>query len=187
MKFKTTAIIILTVFLSSFTLKNETGKYIAKNGKVTFFSHTDMEDITAENNKVSSILDSKTGKLAIEILIKSFHFKKAMMEEHFNENYMESDKFSKSKFDGKIDNIADVDFSKNGTYNVTISGNLTIKDKTNKISTKGTLKVEGQKVGGKAVFKILLSDYGISIPAMVKEKISNEIEITADIDYQSMK
>ncbi|NUM31939.1 MAG: YceI family protein [Bacteroidetes bacterium] len=187
MKFKTTAIIILTVILSSFTYKSEPGKYIAKNGKVNFFSHTDLEDISADNNKVSSILDSKTGKLAIELLIKSFHFKKALMEEHFNENYMESDKFPKSKFDGKIENINDVDFSKNGTYNINISGNLTIKDKTNKVSTKGTLKVDGQKLNGKAVFKILLSDYDIKIPAMVKEKISNEIEISVDIEYQAMK
>ena len=186
MKLKSIAIIIIAVFISSFTHKNESGKFMAKNGKITFFSHTNMEDIEAENNKVSSILDSKTGKLAIELLVKSFHFKKALMEEHFNENYMESDKYPKAKFDGKIDNINDVDFSKNGTYNITISGNLTIKDKTNKVNTKGTLKVDGSKLKGNTVFKILLSDYNVSIPAMVKEKISNEIEITAAFDYLPM-
>lgn len=187
MKYKTITIIILTVLLSSFTLKTEKDKYVAKNGKVTFYSHTDVEDIRAENNKVSSILDSKTGKIAIELLIKSFHFEKALMEEHFNENYMESDKFPKSKFDGTIDNINEVDFSKNGTYNIKISGNLTIKDKTNKINTTGTLKVDGNKVTGNTVFKIMLADYNVSIPAMVKSKISKEIEITAELDYQKMK
>jgi polyisoprenoid-binding protein YceI len=145
-----------------------------------------MEDIAADNNKVSSILDSKTGKIAIEILVKSFHFKKALMEEHFNENYMESTKYPKSKFDGKIDNLSEINFSKDGTYKTTVSGKLTMKDKTNQVTTPGTITVKGGKVNAKAVFKVKLADYNVEVPAVVKDKISKDIEITVDLDYSPM-
>ena len=97
-----TRIVIFTVLFAlatAFTMPQSGGKYMTKNGKVSFFSHTPVEDIKGDNNKVSSVLDSKSGKMVIELLIKSFAFKKALMEEHFNENYMESTKFPKSKFD----------------------------------------------------------------------------------------
>jgi len=79
--------------------------------------------------------------MVFQALIKSFHFDRALMEEHFNENYMESDKFPKSSFKGKITNLSSVDFSKNGTYSVIVEGDLTIHNVTNKISTKGTIEV----------------------------------------------
>src|SRR5688572_21005069 len=96
----------LFVIVTAFSLKVTGDKYKTKNGKVTFYSHTDLEDIKADNNKVSSVLDTKSGKMVIEVLIKSFVFKKALMQEHFNENYMESNKYPKSKFDGKIDDLS---------------------------------------------------------------------------------
>jgi len=174
MKIKLISILFASIFTisSAFTLKLDgSDKYMTKNGKVFFFSHTDMEDIKAENNKVASVLDSKTGKLQIEILIKSFVFKKALMEEHFNENYMESTKYPKSKFDGKIDDIKAIDFSKDGTYKSTVSGNLTIKDKTNAVKTNATFTIKDGKLNGKTVFKIKLADYNVEIPAVVKDKI----------------
>lgn len=187
MKTKIIILIGLFTFTTAFTLKMESGKYLTKNGKMSFFSSTGIEDITAENNKVSSVLDSKTGKIVIEVLIKSFRFKKPLMEEHFNENYMESTKYPKSKFDGKIDNLSAVNFSKDGTYKTTISGNLTIKDKTNPIKTDATITVKGGKLNGNTKFKIVLADYNITIPSVVKDKIKKEMEITADLDYEPMK
>jgi len=187
MKTKLIILSVLLVIASAFSYKTEVGKYFTKNGKVSFFSHTDMEDINADNNKVSSVLDINTGKIAIEVLIKSFHFKKALMEEHFNENYMESTKFPKAKFAGKIDNLSEVNFSKDGTYKTTVSGNLTIKDKTNPVKTTGTFTVKSGKINGKATFKVNPTDYNITIPNVVKDKISKEIEISVDLDYEPMK
>ncbi len=187
MKIKIIILIGLFAFATAFTIKMESGKYLTKNGKMSFFSSTGIEDIAAENNKVSSVLDSKSGKMVIEVLIKSFRFKKALMEEHFNENYMESSKYPKSKFDGKIDNLTAINFSKDGTYKTTISGNLTIKDKTNPIKTDAIITIKGGKLNGKTKFKILLADYNIVIPSVVKDKIDKEMEITADLDYESMK
>ena len=189
MKNKTRIILMAGVIAISaaFTVNVAGGKYMTKNGKVSFFSHTDMEDIKGDNNKVASVLDSKTGKMQIEILVKSFVFKKPLMEEHFNENYMESTKYPKSKFDGKIDDINAIDFTKDGTYKSTVSGNLTIKDKTNSVKTNGTFTVKDGKLNGKAVFKIKLADYNVEIHAVVKDKIAKELEITVDLDYLALK
>lgn len=177
---------ILTL-VSAFTTNQEMGKYFTKNGKVSFFSNTDMEDIKADNNKVSSVLDTKSGKIAVEVLVKSFRFKKALMEEHFNENYLESTKYPKAKFDGKIVNLNEVNFAKDGTYTTAISGNLTIKDKTNPVKTSCTFTVKDGKINGKTVFMVAPADYNISIPGVVKDKIAKEIEITTDLDYEPMK
>ena len=187
MKHKIILMAALFLVVSAFTLKLPPGKYFTKNGKVSFFSDTELEDIKGDNNKVSSILDSKTGKIAIEVLVKSFVFKKALMEEHFNENYMESTKYPKSKFDGKIDNLSEVNFEKNGTYKTQVSGNLTIKDKTRAVKTMGTFTVKDGKVNAKAKFNVAPTDYNIVIPSVVKDKIAKEIEVSADLDYEAMK
>ena len=108
------------------------------------------------------------------------------MQEHFNENYVEGDKFPKASFDGKFDNVAAINFTKDGTYQTTVSGKLTIKDKTNTVSVPGTVTVKGTSVNTKATFKILLADYNVSIPSVVKDKINKEIEIRVDMDYNPM-
>jgi len=133
--------LLLFVFFLSIVLAANAQKFMTKNGFISFYSHTPMEDIKGDNNQVVGVLDISTGEMVFQALIKSFHFDRALMEEHFNENYMESDKIPKSVFKGKITNLASVDFTKNGTYNVTVDGDLTIHDVTNKISTKGTIEV----------------------------------------------
>jgi polyisoprenoid-binding protein YceI len=108
------------------------------------------------------------------------------MQEHFNENYVESDKFPKAAFDGSIDNIKAINFEKDGTYKSTVTGNLTIKGKTNKVSTEGTFIVKGGDVQGKATFKIKLADYNVTIPSVVKDKINEQVEIRVDMNYKPM-
>jgi len=91
------------IFILSFLfLAVNAHKYMTKNGYIGFFSHTPTEDIKGDNNQVAGVLDISTGEMVFQALIKSFHFEKALMEEHFNENYMESEKFPKSSFEGKI-------------------------------------------------------------------------------------
>lgn len=153
-------------------------KYYTKNGSISFFSSTSMEDIKADNNQVMSVLNAQTGDMQFSVIVKSFHFKKALMEEHFNENYMESDKFPKSEFKGKVDNINAVNFSKDGTYPVTVSGNMTIHGVTKKVQTKGTVKVAGKSITLNSQFNVKPADYGIKIPSVAAGKIASSIQVT---------
>jgi polyisoprenoid-binding protein YceI len=158
-------------------------KYMTKNGYIGFYSHTPMEDIKADNNQVASVLDISTGEMVFQALIKSFHFDRALMEEHFNENYMESDKFPKSSFKGKITNLSSVNFTKNGVYDVTVEGDLTIRDATNKIPTKGTIEVITGGINANSKFKIVPEDYKITIPGVVRDKIDKSLEVTVTMKY----
>src|SRR5690606_30611649 len=99
------------------------------------------ENIDAVNNEATSIMNIKTGEVAFAVLVKSFRFQKALMEEHFNENYMESDKFPKATFSGKVLNMETIDLTKNGSYPIEISGDLTIHGVTQNIKTNGVLTV----------------------------------------------
>lgn len=174
-------ILLLQVLVSTSLFVNaQTNKYFTRTAHIDFYSHTPMEDIKAENNQVSAILDITSGEFAFTCLIKSFEFPKALMQEHFNENYMESDKFPKSTFKGKIKDLSKVDFNKDGEYAVTVAGSLTIKDKTNEIEVPGTIIVKDGKITAKSKFKVRPEDYNVNIPALVKDKIAKEIDINVD-------
>ena len=159
-------------------------KYMTRNGYIGFFSKTTMEDIKADNNQAASVLDTSTGGIVFQVLIKSFHFDKALMEEHFNENYLESEKFPKSTFNGKVVNLSEIDFSKNGTYNVTVEGDLTIHGVTNKISVSGTLEVKSGVITANSRFDLVLEDYKIQIPGIVRNNIAKSVEVTVSIKYE---
>ena len=169
---------ILFVFLAA-----NGQKFMTKNGYIGFSSHTAMEDIKADNNQVAGVLDISTGELVFQVLIKSFHFEKALMEEHFNENYMESDKFPKSTFRGKITNLSAVDFTKPGKYDVTVDGDLNMHDVTNKISTKGTIEVGQGGVTAVSKFNIVPEDYKINIPGVVRDNIAKTLEVSVNMKY----
>jgi hypothetical protein len=177
----------ILLFLLSIVFAVDAQKYMTKNGYIGFFSHTPMEDIKGDNNQVAGVLDVSTGEMVFQALIKSFHFERALMEEHFNENYMESDKFPKSSFKGKISNLSSVNFSKNGTYDVTVEGDLTIRDATNKISTKGTIEVVTGGINATSKFNIVPEDYKINIPGVVREKISKNLEVTVMMKYAPLE
>lgn len=158
-------------------------KYMTKNGYIGFYSKTPMEEIKADNNQVASVLDTGTGEMVFQVLMKSFHFERALMEEHFNENYVESDKYPKSAFKGKITNLSSVDFKKNGTYDVTVEGDLTIHNATNKVSIKGTLEVITGGINANSKFNIVPEDYKIEIPGVVREKIDKNLAVTISVKY----
>lgn len=173
-------------FLLQIVIAANAQKYMTKNGFIGFFSHTPMEDIKGDNNQVVGVLDTSTGEMVFQALIKSFHFDRALMEEHFNENYMESDKFPKSVFKGKITDLSSVDFSKNGKYNVTVEGDLTIRDVTNKITAKGTIEVVSGGINANSKFNIVPEDYKINIPGVVRDKIDKNLEVTLVMKYTPM-
>ncbi|HNQ82193.1 MAG TPA: YceI family protein [Bacteroidales bacterium] len=178
-------VIAAIAITASFTVQAQ--KYMTKNGNIKFYSETPIETIEATNNQVNAALDSQTGDLVFKVLIKSFQFEKALMQEHFNENYMESDKFPNSTFVGKVTNLTAVDFSKEGSYEATIEGDLTIHGVTKKISEKGTFTVKaGDKIHGISKFNVKPADYSIKIPGAVVKNIAETIEVTVDIELSKM-
>lgn len=158
--------------------------HFTKNGKISFFSSAPLENIQADNNQVISIINTATGEMQFSLLNNAFHFKKALMEEHFNDNYMESAKYPKSTFKGTISNVSSVNFTSDGTYNVTVSGNLDIHGTTKAITVAGTITVRSGKISAGATFKIKPKDYNISIPASVKDNIAESIELTISCQYE---
>lgn len=175
--------LITLTFFAMLVLSVSAQKYMTKNGFISFFSHTPMEDIKAENNQVAGVIDTSTGEIVFQVLINSFHFERALMEEHFNENYMESEKYPKASFKGKITDLKTVDFKKNGTYDVVVEGDLTIRDVTKKMSVKGTVEVITGGVNANTKFIIAPEDFNIKIPSVVREKIAKTLEVTVAMKY----
>jgi polyisoprenoid-binding protein YceI len=146
-----------------------------------------MEDIEGKNRTVTAVLDSKSGAFQFSVQIKSFEFEKKLMQQHFNENYLESDKFPDATFKGAVVNNSAVNYTKDGTYNVTVRGKLTIHNIARDVEVPGTITVNGGKIDANSTFNVLLSDYKISIPSAVKEKVSNSIRISVDIRLDPLK
>lgn len=155
-------------------------KYMTRTGKVSFFSSTSLENIEAVNNEMACALDASSSSMAFQVPVKSFRFENALMQEHFNENYMESDKFPKAEFKGKLSNTSAVNYTKDGTYNVTSSGQLTIHGVTRTVNIPGTLTVAGKNLTATSKFKVKPTDYGIKIPGVVSGKIAEEIEVSVN-------
>jgi len=175
--------LIAVISLASIATTNAQ-TFLTKNGKISFFSSTPMENIEAVNNQVVSVLDSKTGVMQFSVQITGFIFKKAMMQEHFNgSDYMESEKYPKASFKGTIADISKVNFAKDGSYPVKVSGNLTVHGATNKVTVPGTISIVGGKVNATATFNVLLADYKIIVPKTSQAAISKSIEIKVDCNY----
>jgi len=178
---------VFIVLFTSISLSVEAQKYFTREGKISFYSDAPMEKIEAHNGKATSVIDLETGKMEFEVLIKAFQFEKALMQEHFNENYMESNQFPKSKFKGFIYDIANLDLSKDGVYPVDVRGNLTIHGETQKVTSQGTISIVDGQVSSEAKFEIAVSDYKIEIPSIVREKIAKVVTIDVKINnYQEL-
>jgi polyisoprenoid-binding protein YceI len=154
---------------------------------ISFFSATKMENISAENNKVAAVMDASTGDIEFTVLIKSFMFEKALMQEHFNENYMESDTYPKATFKGKIENVAAIKFGTNGTQNVKVTGDLTMHGVTKKVTVDAVVTIKDGKVNATSKFAINPKDYNIEIPSVVQENISEKIDISVSLNLEELK
>lgn len=159
-------------------------KFITKQGYTSFFSHSPAEDIKADNNQVLSIIDTSTGDIAISILMKSFLFEKSLMQEHFNENYVESDKYPKALFRGKILNINELDKEK---QTVTIAGDLTIHGVTQNIQTQAEIIKKEENISLNGNFPVTVADFNIKIPRVVIKNIAKTIKITFEFDHKPYK
>ncbi|MEY3350927.1 MAG: hypothetical protein RIQ50_1038 [Bacteroidota bacterium] len=157
--------------------------YATKTGQIAFNASSPIEKIAAINNQTDSKFVGENGQVIFAVLIKGFKFENQLMEDHFNENYMESTKFPKADFKGYITNIKDVNFSKDGSYPVTLDGNLTLHGVTNKVTATGTMKVAGGAPEMEGTFKIKLKDYKVE-GLYIGEKIAPEVAITVKCKYQ---
>lgn len=184
--FKKDTLLVAAVFLLSMATHAQ-DRYFTKTGKIEFYSKAPLEDITAKNSTVMAVLDKNTGAFQFGVQMKGFEFEKALMQQHFNSNYVESDKYPSAEFRGVVSNNAAVNYSKDGTYPVKVKGKLTIHNVTKDVEVPGTIKVEGGKVEALSTFNIRLSDYKISIPSPVKDKVSNNIRITVDTKLDPLK
>ena len=159
-------------------------KFIAESGNIKFFSEELLEDITAVNNKVKSVFDIETGQIVFSVNIKGFEFDKSLMQEHFNEKYLESDLYPKSTFNGHLSGYK---ASQRNNTDVTAEGVLEIHGVKQPLKVSGSLDIEKNNVTLHAVFMIKLEDYKIKVPELMFQKIAEEIEITIDIEYEPYK
>ena len=162
-------------------------RFFTRNGLVEFSAGTALEDINGVNKAASSVFDAGTGQIEYAVLIKGFEFRRALMQDHFNENYLESDKYPKSVFKGTILNPEKINFDKDGSYPVTVKGVLEIHGVKKEISTSGTLKVAGETVDCSANFPVQLAHYNITVPSLVKDKISQQVNIKVSCSYRLLK
>lgn len=155
-------------------------KLMTRTGKISFFSSTSIENIEAFNNEVAAAYDATNGNLVFQVAIKSFKFEKQLMQDHFNDDYMESSKFPKANFNGTVVDFNKVDVKKNGTYKANVSGALTIHGITKKVAVPGTIEVKDGAATFHGTFNIALSDYNIKIPSIAEGKIAKTIAITVN-------
>ena len=181
--------VVASFFLSFLLFKTSFAqeKYFTKTGKIQFFSKTPAENIDATNRSAAVILDSKTGDLQFAVLMKGFEFRKALMQEHFNTKYVESDKYPKTEFKGQVTNNGEIKYTTDGTYNAKVKGKLTMHGVTKDIETTGTITVKNGKITTASTFNIQLPDYSIKVPGVNRSQVSDNIKITVDCDLEVMK
>jgi YceI-like domain len=168
--------VIPLLLLLSGSWKLEAQKFIMDTGEISFASKAQLELIKASSDKVQGLLDPGTNQFAFLVLIKSFKgFNSELQRQHFNDNYMESDKFPKATFSGKI--IEPIDFSKDSTYEVRAKGDLDIHGQKQSRIIKSKLTIKNRQLTIESHFVVPLTDHIISIPKIVSQKIATEIEV----------
>ncbi len=150
--------------------------FVTKNAELTLFSEAPMENIEAVSRNAYGVVNINSGEIQFGVSIRSFQFRKSLMREHFNENYMESDKYPVAKFKGKLN--MPLEISRDGEYQVTATGDLEVHGVTKRRSVSGTVKVVNGKLEIYSVFDVKCQDHNIKIPALVFKNIAETIRIT---------
>ena len=172
--------VALTVLLATNTASAQT-KLFTKTGSISFKSKTAMENIEAVNNKVLSVWETTTGNIEFSLLIKGFEFDRALMQEHFNEDYLESDKYPKAVFKGVVENSKTIVFADNKNYTLNVNGTLTMHGVTKQITVPVIIKIKNGEASAVANFSVVPQDYNIKIPGLVADKINKKIDIVINI------
>lgn len=175
-------IILSICLLAIVTLSNAQQVFATKTGQIFFNATGGDVKIAAVNNQTDSKFVSTTGQIIFGVLIKGFKFDNQLMEDHFNENYMESTKFPKADFKGYITNIKEVNFVKDGDYPIKIEGNLTIHGVTNKVNAEGMMQIKSGEPSIIGSFKIPIKQHGIK-GSYIGDKIALEATIKLNCKY----
>jgi len=174
--------LIVIIILSSIVNVSLAQKYASDKSMVTFYSHALLEDITATNSKSSSIFDLTHSLVVFSIPIKDFQFEKRLMQEHFNEKYMETDKHPRAIFQGKF---ADFNIQTKGVQQVKAHGKMTIHGVTREMDAVGSVENQGDIIVMKSKFIIVLEDYMVSRPQLLWQNIAEKVEVTIEFTYKA--
>lgn len=168
---------IITVAALFFAVAANAQIMMGEKTEVSFYSYTPVENISAKTNTVTEAINFGTGDFTFKIPVKTFDFPNDLMEEHFNENYMESDKYPDATFKGKYTTTNPIDLNKDGSYPVVAKGVLTVHGVAQNRDIPAVITVKGGKINLEAQFKIKLVDHKIEVPSMVFSKIAEEIDV----------
>lgn len=174
-------LIVLIAFGLLFFNAGAQNRFFTKDAKINFNSSTPLEDIIAESNQATTFIDIDKNEVVFSVLTTSFKFRRALMEEHFNENYMESAKFPKAKFTGKI--ITPVDWKSEKTVIADVKGDLTMHGVTKEVTLKAQITPGKSKIAATTELKITPEMFNIAIPSAVRDKIAKEVTIKIDVIY----
>ncbi|NOZ47843.1 MAG: YceI family protein [Chlorobi bacterium] len=185
MKTTKTLLSILAVIFTISLYGQTSGKLVSSKSHVKFFSHTSFEDIEANNYTSVGTINTETGDMVFSVPMQGFEFEKSLMQKHFNGNkFLDTKKFPKAKFKGKITNLDQIDFNKDGSYDATVEGDLTIKGETNSINEKGTVVVKGNQIEVQSKFNVTLADYKITfVEGKPSTNIAKTVEISVIADF----
>jgi len=157
--------------------------YVSRKAIFTFFSEAPLENIEAKSDQGVSALNTNTGEVYFKVRIRSFQFRKGLMQEHFNENYMESDKYPYAEFKGNIKET--FDYKKMGVYPIMINGVLNIHNVSKEYTVKATLEIKDGVIVGQSVFNVRVADHKIKIPRLVFKNIAEVVEVRAFVEYET--
>jgi polyisoprenoid-binding protein YceI len=178
---------ISIILLAWLSILNQTGQglYACKNAQISLFSSAPIEDISAKTSSGTSVYNAATGDLVFSVAINTFKFRKALMQEHFNSDYMESDKYPHATFKGKVQEHPDV--SKDGSYPITVTGELDVHNVKQTRTIPGTLTVSGGVITMKSEFMVKCADHHIEIPRLVFHNIAETLKINVTATYTAAK
>ncbi len=181
---KKTLLVLALAGLSAVSFAQK--KRVTSSATINFDATTKLDALPkADNKTVIASLNTKSGDVAFEAVVKNFAFSNPKIQEHFNgAQWMDSDKFPKASFKGKITNLSDVNFKADGTYSATVSGNLTLHGVTKAVTAPATIVVSGKKISTTSNFSVAVADYGVNGPAIGAGKVATDPKITVSADFK---
>lgn len=167
--------LLIALFMIVSTITSAQGIYNCRDGETSFFSETPVENIDATSNSMNMVLNTATGAVVIIVPYTSFKFKKALMQEHFNEKYMESDKYPQAKFVGKINES--INYLADTTMEVTATGTFNCHGVEKPRTEKAKITIKDGKINFTGGFKVALKDHNIEVPKVVIQNIAEIIDV----------
>ena len=178
-------LLLILGVLVSLTSTSFSQTYMCQAGSISFFQSTPVEDIDARSNRLLSVLNPANNAIAYKIDVRTFIFEKSLMQDHFNENYIESSKYPYATYVGVINEK--IDWTKDGVYDITSTGKLTLHGVTKDITEKGKLSIHNGEITISNMFNIKFTDYGVEIPKLLIKDLSDTVEMNINCMYTKSK